>query len=186
MQIPTKPILQFALELAAEAHKGQKRKDGKEYITHPVRVYEILSKDILGCSEEFLKEANQLTQFHIPQENVFDFRNQIVIRLISAYCHDIAEDTEMDETGIVDRFILAGYLKKGDDMALSLFHNLKTLNKNFSGSYLEYIQGFFFMDDARLVKLADLTHNLSDLKPGSLRDKYELAKYLLENCENLD
>ena len=30
------------------------------------------------------------------------------------------------------------------------------------------------------VKLADLEHNLSDLKKGSLRDKYQLTQHILE------
>lgn len=32
---------------------------------------------------------------------------------------------------------------------------------------------------ASIVKIADIDHNLRDLKPGSLRDKYELARHIL-------
>lgn len=37
-----------ALAFAAEKHKGQKRKGGEEYITHPVAVAELLKRQGLG------------------------------------------------------------------------------------------------------------------------------------------
>ena len=36
---------------------------------------------------------------------------------------------------------------------------------------------------ARIVKRGDLEHNLTDLSPGSMRDKYELTKWVLENVK---
>lgn len=34
---------------------------------------------------------------------------------------------------------------------------------------------------ARVIKLADLQHNLSDLEEGSLKDKYRFAQYILSH-----
>ena len=43
--------------------------------------------------------------------------------------------------------------------------------------YLDNIRGDF---NARIVKLADLEDNMSDLSPGNLLDKYHLCKYYIE------
>jgi len=57
---------------------------------------------------------------------------------------------------------------------------LINLNKNYYDSYLEFAlaaKGNFY---SALVKRADITHNLLELK-GKKRDKYLLAKWILEN-----
>ncbi len=167
-----KPILEFALEIATEAHKGQKRRDGKDYITHPIEVVSIL-------------ESRYMTQ------NVE--KNYCI--LCAGALHDVEEDQGIAAQDIVDKFRVAGYFEFASPQYVNLLETLKLLNKNNYGSYFEYIKALILTDFekqtlpnhalmktdvARRVKLADLTHNLSDLKPGSLRDKYELAKYILE------
>jgi len=37
------------------------------------------------------------------------------------------------------------------------------------------------LEFATAIKIADLTHNMCDLREGSLKDKYRLTKYILEN-----
>ncbi len=151
-----KPITQFALELATEYHKGQKRKDGKDYITHPIAVAEIL-------------EARHMT----PNS----FANELI--LVAGLAHDISEDCNVTEEEIVNKFIEAGYFSAASHPAHSIYSMLIALNKNRFDSYGEYITNLIDKSYAKKVKIADLTHNLSDLKPGSLRDKYELALYIL-------
>ncbi len=167
-----KPILEFALDIAREAHKGQKRRDGKAYITHPIAVVRIL-------------EENYMTQNPL--------KNTLI--LCAGYLHDLAEDCNITEQDIADNLVFNGGFAYMSEDYVNLIAVLKLLNKNHYQSYAQYIQGFiasdldkkcmndnFLMryDVARRVKLADLTHNVSDLKPGSQRDKYELAKYILE------
>ena len=60
------------------------------------------------------------------------------------------------------------------------------LTKKQDEKYSEYIirikdSGNFI---AKLVKLADLECNMSDLKPGSMKDKYELAHYIIKGSLN--
>ncbi len=165
-----KPILEFALDIAREAHKGQKRRDGKDYITHPIEVVSIL-------------ESRYMTQ-HME-------KNYCI--LCAGFLHDTAEDCGVSEMEIVDKFL--EYFKFASPQYTNLLTVLRMLNKNNYKSYTDYITSlipsdydkqtlsdYFCMrvDVARRVKLADLIHNLSDLKPGSQRDKYELAKYILE------
>lgn len=49
--------------------------------------------------------------------------------------------------------------------------------------YARYIQRVRASRLATKVKLADLTHNLSDLACGQLRDKYELALFWLSDID---
>ena len=172
-----KPILEFALEIATEAHKGQKRKDGQGYITHPIAVYEILKKSYPAESVNFLE------QMTIIDEKTYAKHDCLM--LIAALWHDIAEDTSICEESLVDKLVDDRYIHKYSYTSVNLQTILKTLNKNYYGSYLEYILEVSAINGAREVKLADLQHNLSDLKPGSLRDKYMMAKYMLENHHKL-
>lgn len=70
--------LKKALKYAKKMHKGQYRKDGTEYINHPIRVANYVS--------QFKKSSNL--------ENL----------IISAYLHDTLEDTEATYYGLVQEF----------------------------------------------------------------------------------
>ncbi len=159
-----KPILEFALEIATEYHKGQKRRDGKDYITHPIEVVSIL-------------ESRYMTPNALANE----------IILIAGYAHDLAEDTSLTEDRFLRRFTDLGYFADFSEQFFLLESILRMLHKGRFDSYTDYITNLVKKDGdiqakalAKRVKLADLAHNLSDLKPGSQRDKYELAKYILE------
>lgn len=67
-----------ALEYATKMHKGQYRKDGLEYITHPIKVAEYVKK---------FKESSNLE-----------------ILVAAAYLHDTIEDTEATYYNIVEKF----------------------------------------------------------------------------------
>lgn len=73
-----KSIAEEALEYATRMHKGQYRKDGIEYITHPIKVAEYVRK--------FKKSSN------------------IEILVAAAYLHDTIEDTEATYYDIVQKF----------------------------------------------------------------------------------
>ena len=87
------------------------------------------------------------------------------------YLHDILEDTTVTiddlnkefPVGIVEPVILLTKVK----------------DKNWN--YVKYLTDIKLDLLALVVKWTDLWHNLSDLKPGDLRDKYELSKWFLEN-----
>ncbi len=55
-QLPaTTPLVRRAYAFAEHAHRGQRRKDGQAYISHPVRVARVLAR--LGYGEEVLAAA---------------------------------------------------------------------------------------------------------------------------------
>lgn len=70
-----------ALAFATLAHKGQKRKDGKDYITHPIAVAEI---------------AERLYRSYIGQDTDDIY--------VAALLHDVEEDTEFTYQDIEREF----------------------------------------------------------------------------------
>lgn len=88
----------------------------------------------------------------------------------TAWLHDVIEDTEVTAKDL---------LEKGIDHYI--VDAVLTLTKRKGESYLDYILNVKGQPVAREVKMADIRHNMSDLKPGSMRDKYSLALYLLED-----
>ena len=81
--------------------------------------------------------------------------------LSAAWLHDVVEDTEETIETLKDR---------GVDVATLFIVNLLTKRK--SDSYDVYLANIKKNQLASAVKQADITHNLSDLKKGTLRDKY--------------
>ena len=69
-------LVRLAFELAAEAHKGQKRKTGEPYIVHPIAVARIVAEELqLGANP-----------------------------VMAAFLHDVVEDTQYTIDDIRERF----------------------------------------------------------------------------------
>ena len=114
--------------------------------------------------------------------NLYPNVNEFEIGLIKsvAALHDAMEDhpeTVTRET-ILDNLGREGV---ADDVLVGII----AITKKPKGeeSYDNYVRRVASHEWARIVKLADLEHNMSDLKPGSMRDKYELTKWVLENVK---
>lgn len=150
--------LKFALDFAAEKHRGQKRKDGKEYITHSIAVAEIAVK-------------------MARNENIFTEKEIEMIYIISLF-HDLIEDTG---TGNYEIEIVLGNSEKFTGYEISKISkavfDLTRISKK--SSVINYLEGIKNNKFAKIVKLADLEHNLSDLVAGNLRDKYHLCRFYL-------
>lgn len=93
------------------------------------------------------------------------------------------EDEEMKCIGILHDSIedsnltVLDLIRKGVPAKIANVVDILSRRKN--EPYLEYIDRVSIDRSAILIKLADLEHNLSDLKPGNMRDKYEMAMYIL-------
>ena len=94
---------------------------------------------------------------------------------IIALLHDVVEDThltllDLQNFGLDEyRSTCVWYLTHLDDKTYTEYIN--HVNKSGDEGY----------DSARRVKIADIKHNMSDLKDGCLKDKYELALHVLES-----
>lgn len=148
--------LERALQLASKAHAGQVDKAGKPYIHHPIAVAELILS----------KYDNQ----HWPYREftLEDLR-------IAALLHDVVEDTEITlddierEFGSQVRVIVDGVTRRKDEgESYRVF--IKRAKQHHPGS--------------RMLKLADLHHNLSRIdqlppEEQSIRKRYELAVWEL-------
>jgi len=149
---PHMNIRQKALGYAELYHFGQTRKDGKPYISHPVAVAEIaeqIAKSRGITEQKFLDDLYVLAIFHDAIEE--------------------SSNPETTKAEIREEF--------GDYYA----NSLEYLTRVEGQTYLHYIVKIKGHYDplVEIVKVADLRHNMSDLKEGSLKDKYRLAEYLL-------
>lgn len=118
--------------LAAEAHSEQKRKTGEPYIIHPIAVARIVAEELeLGANP-----------------------------IITAFLHDVVEDTEYTIEQIRERF--------GDDVARLVGAVTKQKKAKYQHSkqvdnFRQILESVSFDIHALLVKLADRLHNMRTL-----------------------
>lgn len=158
-------LIDIALDVATKAHEGQTRWDKSPYINHPISVAEIVSE-----------KYRQVT-YTLPFNQ--DHYDSLIV---SSLNHDVIEDCVgwiNGEIELIDHIekLYGQPLKTKREIVSALFN----LNKHRHDGYLQFILSVNNNEIARIIKIADLTHNLSDLKKGSMRDKYELALHILEN-----
>jgi (p)ppGpp synthase/HD superfamily hydrolase len=131
-----------ALRLAENYHRGQKRKDGADYITHVMAVGNSLAGPCISSDDPEL--------------------------ICAGYLHDVIEDTPCTE----DTLRAEGFTER-------IISAVVAVSRRKGESYKDFILRVKDSgDDAIRIKLADLAHNLSNLGPGAMRDKYELAQVI--------
>lgn len=91
---------------------------------------------------------------------------------VVALLHDTVEDNPTVRDVIEDH--IRQHL--GASTLLTVLELTKLAGENYYQFILRIMHG---SDRAVRVKLADITHNLSDAKPGSRADKYRLALHIL-------
>jgi len=89
---------------------------------------------------------------------------------VAAILHDVIEDTKFTYEDIEKEF--DGFIA----------NRVKGLTRGEGESYFDMIMRIsegYFMD--AIIKLADNIHNSSDLKEGSLKDKYRFSQHILRS-----
>ena len=143
--------LELALQFAIEAHGSQRDKAGQPYINHPIAVAESI--------QEKYKDG------YWPYRE-FTLEDLIVAALL----HDVVEDTNVTldlvelEFGLPVRIIVDGVTRR----------------KPLGETYQTFVKRAKQHPGSRLLKLADIYHNLSriDSLPSEeqgIRKRYELA-----------
>lgn len=150
-------LLKLAHDIATKAHAGQKRYGGKPYIAHPEAVATIVSTDFYS-----LMPPNETAR-----ANWGAVKNYVIM---AALLHDVIEDT----------FVTSLYLRNSGfpEMVVDI---VKTVTTRPGENYFEFIMRIMESGNvgAKIVKLADLRHNMSDLEEGAKKDKYRFATYIL-------
>lgn len=152
--------LQKIIEFASEIHKNEKRKNtGEAFISHS-----------LAVGEKAYLNSGQIGQFsHIEREMIY----------VIGVLHDTIE-SGANQFQITEILIDLDYFTDFEiNQIISAVIRLSRMSKE--ENVISYLAGIKADKYARIVKLADLEHNLSDLGPGNLRDKYHLCKYFLTN-----
>ena len=123
------------MQTAQLAHLGQKRRDGSDYIMHPIAVQEI-------------------TKRHYPE----NFAAQIL-----AVLHDTVEDgpsADLSEEEL--RQMIRGSITDPRDLEdIEVALEVMTHDKKAIPNYEEYLAMVFSNPLAAMVKMSDLIHNLS-------------------------
>ena len=88
---------------------------------------------------------------------------------IAAVLHDTIEDTDLT----LDELYYLGASKDTIERVKLLTHKPGQL-------YVNYILKIKAHTTARLIKIADIEHNLSDLQDGHLKEKYLMALHILK------
>jgi (p)ppGpp synthase/HD superfamily hydrolase len=154
MKTPTQTEL--AREIATKQHDGQFRWDGTTpYISHPAAVAKAIAD---GWDTQ-----NGIEVFYPALKDA---------AVAAAWLHDVVEDcpitlAELSTLGM-------------NPLVVSI---VKALTKTDDQEYLSYILTVKEIPIARMIKIQDIKHNMSNLdrkRKKSMYDKYTLALYILE------
>ena len=126
------------------------------------------AEQIVRKAHEGQKRKDKVTPYIVHPEAVAMACNDIKCKIV-AWLHDVIEDTSIGCYELVNKGI-----------PINLVKSVVIISKLENENYRDYILRVQRDEIARLVKIEDLKHNLSDLKPGNMRDKYLLALYILE------
>ena len=155
------PDFSKVYQLAQEGHKNQTRNDKKTpYMVH-------IDAVILGVWDLATQKSQIVTDNHWWAEQY----------LIVAAAHDLLEDTQVTPDQIQK---LISNPRFNSEWILNAIIAITKKPKG-EEEYINYLQRVAEHPLSRYVKRADLAHNISDLKPGNMRDKYSVSLWFLEN-----
>ena len=173
----TRPdIYDRALAFAELHHANDYRKDGKTpYMVHVRAVVEntkriVKNEGVTPVPYKTLRAIMAVAALHDVME---DHRELTRRDLLTALL-------DPDETSLTNEQITEENATIIDVLAAVLAITKRPKGEEPYDSYVRRVAGNAW---ARIVKRGDLEHNLTDLPPGSMRDKYELTKWVLENVK---
>jgi GTP pyrophosphokinase len=158
MTVPT--VSHFAKTFAEEAHKGQLRKDGSPYFTHPNRVADLV--------RQYKGDSTQIESL-----------------VAAAYCHDLLEDTAITYYELVSAF---GHLIASLVLELTTNPQMKRGIGN-KAEYLAF-KCRHMTHYALVIKLCDRLDNLTDMTGCSdnwkiryMQETWHIIKYISRKRE---
>jgi len=131
-------------------------------------------KKELKIAEQIAREAHKGQKRPIGKEDYITHPEAVANSFedveckIVAWLHDVLEDSELEFKDLI---------KKG--IPYHLAQSVDYLTREEDQNYKDYLLQISEDEIATKVKIADLKHNLLNLKNGNMRDKYILALYIL-------
>ncbi len=101
-----------------------------------------------------------------PKRVALSFNDDLMSSV--AWLHDVLEDTELTAQDLINKGI------QKDVVSM-----VEILTKRIGEDYYSFIVRVRENPVASKIKIADIGHNLLDLKEGSMKDKYRLARHTL-------
>jgi (p)ppGpp synthase/HD superfamily hydrolase len=149
----------YELALSDRGHGLQKRWHGEPYMTH-------IDAVVLGVYKRISGDSGALHSYY-------------ELFLCVAAGHDLLEDTKISELEIREAIKDKLPFKGNEEQVVS---GIIAITKKSKGEeeYVDYLKRVNIHAAARIAKIADLQHNISDLKPSNQRDKYNLSIFILE------
>lgn len=159
-------LVEFAKNLSHKLHASQTRNDKKTpYTVHTDYVgdnVETFASRTIRNSEYWLNFAKAVGFLHDSEEDC----------LSEAELREFGKEYSKEFSESEQQFRLDEWKQVVDQVVL-------LSRKDKSVPIIEYLNGIKNSEIATAVKLCDLSHNLSDLGPGNLRDKYHLCREFL-------
>jgi len=100
----------------------------------------------------------------------FDDENYKIVAIL----HDTIEDTDLTISELTENYGLKSELAEA----------LDAITKIEGQTYIDFILQVKKNRIATAVKIEDINHNLSDIENDSLKEKYLIALYILQNMSN--
>lgn len=125
-----------AISLAAKVHEHQVDKSGKAYILHPLAVMQ------------------RATDYYMDRSDGWQLE---VVQIVAVF-HDMFEDVDEEHGWTANRLRNRVWSEYGDDVYRGVDHLTKMLPS--VETYDEYIERCGAVWTSRIVKIADLSHNL--------------------------
>ncbi|MBE5736198.1 MAG: HD domain-containing protein [Clostridiales bacterium] len=143
------------IEFATERHRGQLRSDGQEYITHPLRVSDIVSK-------------------YKPSQNANILR-------AGAILHDVLEDTYTSYRELQDRFgeVIASLVM---EVTSSTFMPKLVGKQIYLAHKMQYMSSYALI--IKLADRLDNISDLKGLKPEKIKKTFYDTIYMINYIEN--
>jgi (p)ppGpp synthase/HD superfamily hydrolase len=155
-------LIERAVSFATKAHEGQTRWDKvTPYIEHP--------KAVAALVYERMMEVGAGTE-------------DILVHMAVAVLHDVVEDCDGYELDDIET-------EFGPRIRIAVDHLTRREGNYRQGeedeTYVDFVMRSRRNAIARVVKMEDIRHNLTDLQKGSMRDKYQLALMILNGQTRL-
>lgn len=143
------------IEFATERHRGQFRSDGQEYITHPLRVSDIVSK-------------------YKPSQNANILR-------AGAILHDVLEDTYTSYRELQDRFgeVIASLVM---EVTSSTFMPKLVGKQIYLAHKMQYMSSYALI--IKLADRLDNISDLKGLKPEKIKKTFYDTIYMINYIES--